>query len=323
MAQDAKPAADKTGAVAKVLKLVEKLQRTRALRANTHLSAKGGEIFSAGMSFQAVFAVFAAIFVGFSVFGYFLRGNEELVDSMSSSISEMVPGLVGPGGALNLHDLVNDSALTWGGVIGAASLLLVIVTWFTSTRTVIRIINDMDVKEYGNPILLKLKDFGMSLLFGLMLLVASAVSLGSTAVLNIVGDIFGRDNWIFGGTGLVLRYGLMFLVYWLVVFAIHKWLAGLPHRPKQLWKETILGAAGLLILTLLGSSLLGGATKNPLLAPFAIIIGLLLWFNFVSRVLLFNASWIAVGADKQLGLPDKILQEDAAATAQKVAALQR
>jgi membrane protein len=39
---------------------------------------------------------------------------------------------------------------------------------------------------------------------------------------------------------------------------------------------------------------LAGAGRNPILAPFAIIIGLLIWFNFVSQVYLVSAGWAAV-----------------------------
>jgi membrane protein len=49
------------------------------------------------------------------------------------------------------------------------------------------------------------------------------------------------------------------------------------------------------VLKVLGSALLGGASRNPLLASFAVIIGLLIWFNLVCQVILLTASWIATG----------------------------
>ena len=48
------------------------------------------------------------------------------------------------------------------------------------------------------------------------------------------------------------------------------------------------------MLKVLGSSLLGGASKNPLLASFAVIIGLLIWFNLICQVILLSGAWIAV-----------------------------
>ena len=66
------------------------------------------------------------------------------------------------------------------------------------------------------------------------------------------------------------------------------------------------------MLTLLGTSVLGGATKNPLLASFVVIIALLLWFNFICRILLLTSAWIYCGIDKAAGLPPKLASKDRA-----------
>jgi membrane protein len=57
---------------------------------------------------------------------------------------------------------------------------------------------------------------------------------------------------------------------------------------------TILAAFGTTILQVFSTELLAGAGRNPILAPFAIIIGLLIWFNLVSQVYLVSAGWSAI-----------------------------
>ena len=47
-------------------------------------------------------------------------------------------------------------------------------------------------------------------------------------------------------------------------------------------------------LQVFSTELLAGAGRNPILAPFAIIIGLLIWFNLVSQVYLVATSWSAI-----------------------------
>jgi uncharacterized BrkB/YihY/UPF0761 family membrane protein len=42
---------------------------------------------------------------------------------------------------------------------------------------------------------------------------------------------------------------------------------------------------------------IGGAGSNPLLAGFALIVGLLIWFNLVARIYLLAVAWIAIGMD--------------------------
>lgn len=51
-----------------------------------------------------------------------------------------------------------------------------------------------------------------------------------------------------------------------------------------------------------GVALFGGTVGNPLLASFALLVGVLIWFNFICRVLFLTASWIATGSNSELGL---------------------
>jgi membrane protein len=63
------------------------------------------------------------------------------------------------------------------------------------------------------------------------------------------------------------------------------------------------------VLKVLGNALLGGASRNPLLASFAVIIGLLIWFNLISQVILLSASWIAIGVADDGIIVDPVLAE--------------
>ncbi len=57
-----------------------------------------------------------------------------------------------------------------------------------------------------------------------------------------------------------------------------------------------LGAIGFAVLKYLGAELASGAGSNPLMAGFAVIIGLMLWFNLVMQWLLLTTAWIATGS---------------------------
>ena len=54
-----------------------------------------------------------------------------------------------------------------------------------------------------------------------------------------------------------------------------------------------LGALAVAVMQLLGARLLTGASRNPMLAPFAAIIGVLIWFNLVAQVIMICAAFIA------------------------------
>jgi len=74
-------------------------------------------------------------------------------------------------------------------------------------------------------------------------------------------------------------------------------LSGLVIPLRRLLIGALLGGVGLGVLKVLGTVLLGAASRNPLLASFAVLIGLLIWFNLVCTVILLAASWIAVGLE--------------------------
>lgn len=275
------------------------------MRALSHFGAVGGNVLSGGMSYQALFAVFAALWVGFGFFGAFLSDKPELLNTLIEQINTSVPGLIGEQGIVNVKDLLAGQTLTWTSAIAAASLLLLVSNWFNGTRGSIRLIFGLDVKEYKSAAVLKLRDFALALVFGVAIVVSAALTALSS---NLTDSIFGwlgwnTDSWVLGWLGTIARYALMFAFDVLVLMAMHRYLAEVKIERLRLFYGCLIGGAALLVVKVLGTALLGGAGKNPLLATFAVLIGVLLWFNIICRILLLTASWIATGLDKDLGLP--------------------
>lgn len=281
----------------------------RPMRAWSHFTNVGGSVLSGGMSYQALFAVFAALYVGFSVFGLTLRERPELLETLVEQINLFVPGLLGPHGVVQLNTLLEARVLDWTSIIAGVSLLWVALNWFTGTRRSFRIIFGLEVKQYRNPVLLKLRDFVLAICFFVALIVSAALTVLSAQISDTMLGWIGLDpsSWLMSTLGMVARYGALFAFDALLLIAMHRYLAEVKVPKWRLWSGCLLGAGGLLVLKLLGGVLLGGATNNPLLASFAVLIGLLLWFNFICRALLLTASWIATGEDPELGRPDEQL----------------
>lgn len=278
----------------------------RPMRAFSHFTDVGGSVLSGGMSYQALFATFAALYVGFSVFGITLRGRPELLESLVDQINLFVPGLLGEHGVVQLNTLLEARVLDWTSIVAGISLLWVALNWFTGTRRSFRIIFGLEVKQYRNAILLKLRDFVLALGFFLALIISAALTVFSSNLADMLLGWVGlsKENWLFGTLGMLARYGALFIFDTLLLIAMHRFLAEVRVPKWNLLRGCLLGAAGMLVLKVLGGALLGGATSNPLLASFAVLIGLLLWFNFICRALLLTASWIAVGEDPSLGRPE-------------------
>jgi membrane protein len=260
------------------------------------------------MSYQALFAVFAALWVGFGVFGIVLAGRPELLQSLINQINVFVPGLIGEDGLVRSDVLLEARTFNWVSIIAGASLLWVMLNWFTGTRRAIRIIFGLDVKQYRNAVSLKLRDLVLALLFGVAILVSAAFTVLSTNLTATMFDWLGwdPDNWLLSSMGRLTRYGAMYLFDVLVLMAMHRYLAEVSVPKWKLLSGCAIGGAALLGLKVLGAVLLGGSSSNPLLVSFAVLIGVLIWFNFICRVLLLTAAWIATGLDRELGLPVQV-----------------
>lgn len=257
------------------------------------------------MSYQALFAVFAGLWVGFGAFGVWLTSRPDLLHSLIEQINTFVPGLIGEDGLVKSSVLLEARVFDWMSAIAAASLLWVVMNWFTGTRRAIRIIFGLDVKQYRNAMLLKLRDFSLAIVFGLMILVSAALTVLSSNVTDVLFDALGWDskNWLLGSMGQLVRYAALFVFDVISLMAMHRILAEVRVPKMNLIWGCSVGGVALLGLKILGTALLGGASSNPLLASFAVLIGLLIWFNFICRVLLLTAAWIATGLDHSLGLP--------------------
>ena len=78
-----------------------------------------------------------------------------------------------------------------------------------------------------------------------------------------------------------------------------------------LWQGAFIGAVLLQLLKQAGSMLVGGASSNPLLATFAALLGVLIFFNFACMVLLITASWVKVTMDDNAVSPRLVTVEEA------------
>ncbi|WP_368498853.1 YihY/virulence factor BrkB family protein [Herbiconiux sp. A18JL235] len=278
--------------------LIAKVMALRPVRVFLRFGSSGGEIMASGMSFQAVFAVFAGIWVGFSIFGIVLASNPAVLDAVVAQLSNAIPGLIGDQGAIDPEALSQARIFGWTGAIALVGLVMTAIGWLASTRDSIRRLFKLDPPT-TNVVLLKLKDFGLALGFGIAIVLSSVVSLVSNQGLSFAFELVGID------TESPFALFVAWLVGVLIVFAFDSFVLAIAFRVlsgvkiplRRLIAGAVIGGAALGVLKILGTQLLGGATSNPLLASFAVIIGIMIFLNLVCRVILISATWIAVGMD--------------------------
>lgn len=298
----------------RIKQLVAQVMEWRPVRVFQHYSSSRGPILASGLSFQAVFAVFAALWVAFSVAGLVITGNPDLQRAFFTLLDTSVPGLIDTGdgdGAIDPTALSRAGIFGWTGAIAAGGLLFTALGWLASSRDAIRVMFDLPAQQM-NVVLLRLKDAGLGILFGVAVLVSAGLLVFSTQAAEWTLGLFGvgADSDVAQVVSQIVGLALMFVLDCVILAGLFRLVAGLRIPLRRLLVGVMLGAGALGVLKVLGSALLGGATRNPLLAGFAVIIGLLIWFNFLCQVILISAAWVAVGmADAGLIADVKVAEE--------------
>lgn len=268
-----------------------------------HFLQNNGFLLAAGVSYQALFAIFAAIYLAFAITGLWLGGSAEAVNAMIALINSYIPDLINPDSSFLTPTQVKEIAADMTGVLsitGLVALGIVIWTaigWVTFSRRAVRDMFGLrpDLRNY---VFLKARDLLAAALFGLALIAGSVLSGVSAAVLRWLLE---QLAWDAGSNALngIIRVGTVLISFALLsaaLAAMVRFLTGTSLRWRTIWPGALLGGGAMTILQFGAGFLLSYTPTNPLLATFAIFIGLLLWFRVNGVVMLVAAAWIAVAA---------------------------
>lgn len=288
--------------ISKVSTLTQQTLALFPVRVWRHFLLRNGFLLSSGMSYQALFAIFAAVYVVFAVAGIWLTGDQETLDAFIQLLNTYAPGLIGENGIISTDDLTeiassSTSLFGWTGAVALAGLIWTAIGWITYSRLAVRSIFGLpkDMRAY---VLLKGRDFLAGLAFGTILLVATVLSVFTTSLFGWIMGLLGLPTES-GWSNFFVQGGALIVVFIIDTFALavmFRFLSGAAMPWRRMWVGSLLGSAALTVLQFLSGLLITGASRNPLLATFTVFIALLLWFRLTSIVILVAASWIAVEA---------------------------
>ncbi len=261
---------------------------------------QNGLLLSAGVSYQALFATFAALYVGFAIFGVWFVADPQRLNSLIVTVNTYVPGLIGDdGAAVNSQVLIelaqrSLSAFGIGGIIATALLLWTASSWITYSRMAIRSIFGLQ-KDPGSYVLLKGIDLIAALVFGALLLLGVGLSSASTNLFDAIRGWIGVSDLsvLVSVIARIVGLLLVFLLDTVVLAVMFLTLSGAQLGLREVRRGALLGGLALTLLQVAGTYVLGGGTNNPLLATFVVFITLLLWFRLTAIVTLTAAAWVA------------------------------
>jgi len=291
-------------AVERAASLTKQTLELFPIRVWRHFLQNNGFLLAAGVSYQALFAIFAAIYLAFAITGLWLGGSADAVNAMIVLINSYIPDLINPHSSFLTPAQVQQIAADMTGVLsitGLFALGVVIWTaigWVTFSRRAVRDMFGLrpDLRNY---VILKARDLLAAALFGLALIAGSVLSSVSAAILRWALEQLAWD----AGSSTVnamIRVGTVLISFALLsaaLAAMVRFLTGTSLRWRTIWPGALLGGGAMTILQFGAGFLLSYTPSNPLLATFAIFIGLLLWFRVNGVVMLVAAAWIAVAAE--------------------------
>ncbi|QIG38361.1 YihY/virulence factor BrkB family protein [Microbacterium sp. 4R-513] len=267
-----------------------------------HFLQTNGFLLGAGVSYQALFAVFAAIYVAFAGIGLWLGGSEQAVQALINVINSYIPNLISDEGGIvtpaQVQAVATESTGVLGitGVIALGALIWTAIGFVTYSRRAVRDIFELPY-DHRSYVLLKARDLLAAFIFGIALVVGAGLSTMSTWAITLIFGWLGLDAS--SGIASSLRIGSLvvsFIIISSALAALFRFLTGATLQWRRIWPGSLLGGAAVTVV-LLGAGLLVSYTpSNPLLATFAIFVGLLLWFKIVGIIMLVAAAWIATSA---------------------------
>jgi membrane protein len=276
-------------------------QRTRLFGAWKRYSDSRGNVLAGGVGYFAFFSIFPAVLLAFTIFGLVLRDQPQLLEEAKNAVNELLPGFVrsqdNPRGVIDVS-APTGAALTISGVLSAAGLVYAGVGWLGAMRDAIRAIFGA-AGSLGNAVVVKLRDLGVMVGLGVGIVVSGVAGAVTGALSAWAASLVGLEGqgWVVTSTGVVVSVVLDAAL----VAVLLRLEAGVEVPWPVLRNASLVGGVGLTALKKFGSLLLSGTLHNPLYASFALVAGLLLWLNLMSRVILVAAAWAANDLDVRRG----------------------
>ncbi|MFW5469314.1 YihY/virulence factor BrkB family protein [Knoellia sp. CPCC 206435] len=268
-----------------------RFQDSRLWKAWQRYGDARGNLLAGGVAYFAFFSIFPVVALAFTVFGVLLQDNPQWLGQIKDYLNDTLPGFVKDGDkGLIPIEAPGGGALTVTGLVGLGGLLYAGLGWLSALRDGIRTVFRAEGAP-GNIVMAKLRDLGVLVLLGLAIVVSAAVTGVASALTSFIAEAIGLggQQWLLRGIALVIGA----VLDGFVVLVMLRLLSGVEVPWRGLVGGAVVGGIGITLLKLLGTSLIAGTTENPLFASIAVVVGLLAWLNFMSRIILLSAAWSA------------------------------
>jgi membrane protein len=277
--------------------LKEKVAQLRArrpaldhlVRAAQRYQADTGDRLAAAVTFFGFLSFFPLLALTATLLSLVL--GDSAVTTVAREVDSFAPGLSEELGIEQLLRDNNSTALGLAGLASLAGLLYAGLGWIDAMREALRTVWHQNVRA-GNFVKKKAVDVVILVGLGATLIFSVLVSAAAGAFTDVALRLVGLDGSPVAGV-LVTVLGTVLALFTSTLLFLYLFIR-LP-RVETPWRRVLRGAvlAAVLfeVLKRVGAIYIERTTENPLYGAFAVVVGLLVWINLVSRMLLFCAAW--------------------------------
>lgn len=259
-----------------------------------------GPMLADSVTYRALFSVFAGVLLGFSVAGLFLAGNPAALASLIAAVDAAIPGLIGDEGIIDPSSIEAPTGLTITTVLSIIALVGAAIGAIGSLRAAFHLLAGKLVDDVF-WIWVLVRNFLLALGIGAAFVASAAITFFAGAGIGALSRFLGlseTDPLAQAGTWAVSLL-VVFVLDAAAIAVLFRALSGLKPSLRALLPGALYGAVGLTVLQQLSGLFVAGAGANPLLASFASLIALLLWFNLSAQVILIAGAYIITSVDEE------------------------
>jgi membrane protein len=264
-------------------------------RALQRFVKRNGIVLSGGIAYASIASIAAGLVLVVSLASLIVTGNDRYRQAVMDFIATSIPGVFPTDDQPGLIDPTSIRPTAITGVVGLVALGVLAYAAMRYLRALRAGVRTMLGVAEGSDVPGLLRD--VIALLGLLLIavLGTAMQVISGALAQWVASALGD-----GGVSSAVVRGTAFSVglaaniaFVALVFVV----LGRARVHRRFLVATVLATAfAIAVLQQASTLFVASAAGNPVLAPFAAVIALLVFVDFVARVLLVGAAWLGATA---------------------------
>ncbi|HEY0498660.1 MAG TPA: inner membrane protein YhjD [Kutzneria sp.] len=265
------------------------------VRAGARYTERYGDHYAAAITYYSVLSLIPLLMLGFSVAGFVLAGNMDLLNQIRSGIATAVPGALGDQVNTIVGKLIESRSTV--GIFGLLAALYSGLGWMTSLRDAVTAQWTRERPQL--PFLITaVKDLLTLVGLGLALVISFGITAAGSALGGLVLEWLGlrQTGWaelLLSLAAIVLGLVANWLVFLWVLTSLPRFHVGW----RSAVRGAIAGAVGFEVLKQVGNIYLQSIKDSPSGSVFGTLLGLLVFINLVSRFLVFITAWTATARE--------------------------